>query len=354
MSRVAAVLVAVAGLAEVLGRPEAVGDPVPLALGALAAGALVWFRTRFPAALLVALVAVGAVSAGGAYYPFWHLYATLVLVHTIGWAYELRSRAGLLGLAAVVAAWAHLQTRLWTDPPEVLISAIFYVAAYTTGVALRRQIDRTRIMAERAVRLELEREYAVRQERARIARELHDVVAHNVSLMTLHTGGVRRLLGPAFPREVELLHGVERAGREAIEELRLMLGMLREPGEPSPPGTLEDLVAAAGPGVGLTTVGEPRPLPPGAGLSVYRIVQEALTNVRKHARATRAEVTLTYAPGSVTVTITDDGTGGGADDAAGTGHGLIGMRERVAMHGGILTAGPTATGYRVTAVLPTG
>ncbi len=102
-------------------------------------------------------------------------------------------------MSAVLVTWGLLLPRLWVDPPEVLITAIFFAGAYATGVALRRQIARTRTMAERAVRLEMEREHAVQQERARIARELHDIVAHNVSLMTLHTGGVRRLLGAGHP-----------------------------------------------------------------------------------------------------------------------------------------------------------
>ncbi|WP_061289353.1 sensor histidine kinase [Herbidospora cretacea] len=346
--------VVVAGLVETFGRPLQIDRPVPLALGAGAAGVIVFFRSRFPVLGLLALTALGVVAVRGAYYPAWHFYSTLILAHTIGWACELRARRGLVGVAVVLLAWAHLNTRQWSDPAEVLISAIFIGGAYLTGVALRRQIDRTRRMAEHAARLEFERERAVAEERARIARELHDVVAHNVSLMTLHTGGVRRLLGPGHPREADLLHGVEKAGREAIEELRLMLGMLREPGEPAPAGHLGDLVEqvrGTGLEVSLSTVGEPRDLPSGVDLSVYRIVQEALTNVRKHAAdATRADVTLTYEPGAFTVSVTDDGAGG--DPGPGTGHGLIGMRERVTMHGGTLTASGSATGYRVVAVFP--
>ncbi|GAB1824247.1 sensor histidine kinase [Herbidospora sp. RD11066] len=349
-----AAAVVVAGMVETFGRPQEIAHPAPLALGVAAAGVIMFFRSRFPVTGLLALTALGIVVVQGAYYPAWHFYSTLILAHTIGWAYELRTREGLLGVAVVLVTWVHLNTRQWSDPAEVLISAVFIGGAYLTGVALRRQIDRTRRMAEHAARLELDRERAVAEERARIARELHDIVAHNVSLMTLHTGGVRRLLGAERPREVELLHGVEKAGREAIEELRLMLGMLREPGETTPVGHLDDLVEqvrTAGLDVGLTRVGDPRDLPPGVDLSVYRIVQEALTNVRRHAAgATRAEVTLTYDPAAFTVSITDDGTAAAA--GPGSGHGLIGMRERVTMHGGSLTTGGTGAGYRVVARFP--
>ncbi|WP_066375138.1 sensor histidine kinase [Herbidospora mongoliensis] len=349
-----AAAVVVAGLVEAFGRPLQIAHPAPLALGAVAAGVILFFRSRFPVVGLLALTVLGMVVVQGAYYPAWHFYSTLILAHTIGWAYELRTREGLLGVAAVLLTWAHLNTRQWSDPAEVLISAVFIGGAYLTGVALRRQIDRTRRMAEHAARLELDRERAVAEERARIARELHDIVAHNVSLMTLHTGGVRRLLGTGHPREVDLLHGVEKAGREAIEELRLMLGMLREPGETTPAGDLGDLVdqvRATGLEVRLSQAGDPRELPPGVDMSVYRIVQEALTNVRKHApAATRADVTLTYEPDTFTVSITDDGPGGAP--GPGTGHGLIGMRERVTMHGGTLTTSGSPAGYRVMATFP--
>jgi signal transduction histidine kinase len=203
---------------------------------------------------------------------------------------------------------------------------------------------------------------------------LHDIVSHNVSLMTLHTGGVRMMLGddPGHERERALLAGVERAGREAIEELRLMLGMLRTPdgtgAEPHAAGLdrLDALVAQveeAGPAVRTRVQGEVRPLPPGLDLSAYRVIQEALTNALKHARATRIDITVAHSPAAVTVEVTDDGPGSTSDGALGDGaglgddggHGLIGMRERVAMHGGELSAGPVpGGGYRVRARFPLG
>ncbi|GAA5042775.1 histidine kinase [Thermocatellispora tengchongensis] len=386
-----ALAVAVAGQVESFGRqgpePGQIHHPVPLAVGAVAAGALLVVRRRFPAGALLALVATGIgvrAVTGGLYYPAWHFYSLLILVHTVAGAAELRSRRGAAGLACVVLAYVCLQTFQYNDLAEVLISAIFVGVAYASGILLRRQIDQTRRLAGQAARLEVEREErarrAVAEERARIARELHDIVSHNVSLMTLNAGGVRMMLGEEARRERELLLGVERAGREAVEELRLMLGMLRDPGgtgvEPPPAGLdrLDALVAqveAAGVACRVRVEGEPRPLPPGLGLSAYRVIQEAVTNALKHARAGRIDVTVTHAHAALTLEVADDGaggqdtgggqgTGGGQDRGGGqgtghgTGHGLIGMRERVAMHGGELTAGPARRGYLVRARFPLG
>ncbi|GGS93008.1 two-component sensor histidine kinase [Planobispora rosea] len=396
--------VAIAGLVESFGRqgpePGQVQHPVVMAAGAAAAGTLLLFRRRFPAIMLLVLIATGLavrVVAGEGYYAAWHFYSTLILVHTVASAAELRSRRGLAGLGCVLAAYAFLQTLQSNDVAEVMISAIFVGVAYGSGILLRRQIDRTLRLAERTTRLEVEREErarrAVEEERARIARELHDVVSHNVSVMTLHAGGVRMLLGDDRARERDMLLGVERAGREAIEELQLMLGVLRDYGGPGPgpethrPGLdrLDELLAQvreAGLDVRLRTAGEPRPLPEGLSLSAYRVVQEALTNVRKHAPAARAGVVIGYGPAELVVEVVDDGaapapdavapaSGGGepadrghgpAADESGSGsgsrqapggHGLIGMRERVAMHGGELSAGPVpGGGYRVAARFP--
>lgn len=316
--------------------------------------------------LVVAGIGVRAVT-DGLYYPAWHFYSTLILVHTVASAAELRSRRGAAGLACVLLAYLFLETLQFVDLAEVLISAIFIGVAYVSGILLRRQIDQTMRLARQTARLEAEREEqarrAVADERTRIARELHDIVSHNVSLMTLQAGGVRTMLGKEAQRERDLLLGVERAGREAVEELRLMLGMLRDPGgtgvQPSPAGLdhLDTLVAQVkdtGVAVGVAVEGRPQPLPPGLNLSAYRVVQEALTNALKHARASRIDVTVTHAPGVLILEVLDDGTGDGGGQ--GGGHGLIGMRERVALYGGELTAGPAPSGrgYRVQARLPLG
>ncbi|GAA2870969.1 histidine kinase [Streptosporangium fragile] len=370
--------VGVAGLVESFGRqgpgPGQIESPVPLAAGAVVAAALVLPRGRFPMTALLGLIAVGLAVrevAGAGYYAAWHFYSTLILVHTVGSAAELRSRRGFAGLGCVLVAYAFLQTFQRNDVAEVLIGAIFMGVAYGSGILLRRQIDRTMQLAERTTRLEVEREErarrAVEEERARIARELHDVVSHKVSIMTLHAGGVRMLLGDDRARERDMLLGVEKAGREAVDELRLMLGVLREAEGPdlevARPGLdrLEELlthVREAGLRVRLQTVGERRHLSEGLDLSAYRVIQEALTNVLKHARATRVGVVVAYGPDELTVEITDDGAGAPGDghDRGGHGsggHGLIGMRERTAMHGGDLSAGPApGGGYRVAARFP--
>ncbi|MGI5286237.1 sensor histidine kinase [Nonomuraea polychroma] len=374
MDLLLALAVAVAGQVESFGRqglePGQIRHPVPLAAGAVVAGALLVVRRRFPAGALLVLVAVGVgvrAVTGGLYYPAWHFYSTLILVHTVASAAELRSRRGAAGLACVLLAYLFLQTFQDNDLAEVLIGAIFVGVAYVSGILLRRQIDETLRLARQAARLEAEREerarHAVAGERARIARELHDIVSHNVSLMTLQAGGVRMMLAEEAQRERDLLLGVERAGREAVEELRLMLGMLRDPGGTGvqlPSAGLDQLdtlvahVTDTGVAVGVSVEGRPRPLPPGLDLSAYRVVQEALTNALKHARASRIDVTVSYSPGVLILEVVDDGTGDGGGQSGG--HGLVGMRERVAMFGGELTAGPApgGRGYRLQARFPLG
>ncbi|GLW99602.1 histidine kinase [Microtetraspora sp. NBRC 16547] len=367
--------VGVVGLVESFGRqgfePEQIKDPMPLAVGAVISGVLLLFRRRFPMTMLLTLTTVGfavQVITNTWYYAAWHFYSTLILVHTVGSAAELRSRRGIAGLVCVLIAYGHLQTLPDNDVAEILIKAVFVGVAYTSGILLRRQTDRTTRLAERTTRLEMEREerarWAVTEERSRIARELHDIISHNVSLMTLHVGGVRRMLGDSRERERELLLGVEQAGREAVEELRLMLGMLRstKDGDPLAPqpglDRLDDLIAQvkeAGPEVNLRIIGARRTLPPGLDLSAYRLIQEALTNVLKHTQAAKVDVTFAYEPAELSIVIVNDGAGPGRIPNGGGGHGLIGMRERTAMHGGELSAGPiTGGGYRVFARFPLG
>lgn len=203
---------------------------------------------------------------------------------------------------------------------------------------------------------------AVAEERARIARELHDAVGHSVSVMTVQASAVRRLLTPEQKRELEALTAVERTGREALAEMRRMVGVLRDPDEapalsPQPGlGQLDRLlqhVRDAGLPVELRTDGEPAQLPPGLDLTAYRLVQEGLTNAIKHARAEKAEVLLRFEPKALEIVVTDDGQGTGV--GSGDGHGLIGMRERVSVYGGELSVGPRDEGgFELRARLPLG
>jgi signal transduction histidine kinase len=205
----------------------------------------------------------------------------------------------------------------------------------------------------------------VADERARIARELHDVVAHNVSVMVVQAGAARRTIERDPDRAREALTSVEATGRQALDEMRRLLGVLRTEDEatelraPQPSVShLDELVAhvrEAGLPVDLVVEGEPRPLMSGVDMSAFRIVQEALTNSLKHAGPAHARVRLRYGEHDLCLEVVDDGRGLAADAPAsnGGGHGLVGMRERVALFGGELQAGPrTGGGYVVSARIP--
>jgi signal transduction histidine kinase len=274
-------------------------------------------------------------------------------------------RQALAGLALVFGAEVVV---VRFDPPEgigdILFTNLLFSVVWLVGFLLGRKFEEADAARERAARLEREREAearaAVAEERARIARELHDVVGHSVSVMTVQASGVRRLLREDQEREREALLIVERTGREALAEMRRMVGVLRRPEEApalAPQPSLEHLdrlveqAREAGLPVELRVEGDAVELPAGVDLTAYRLVQEGLTNALKHARATRAEVLVNYADGAIEVTVSDDGRGVGNGD--GGGHGLVGMRERVSVYGGELDAGPQpGGGYRLRAKLP--
>jgi signal transduction histidine kinase len=232
-------------------------------------------------------------------------------------------------------------------------------------VALRDRSLRAGELERRADRLEREREEreraAVAEERARIARELHDVVAHSVSVIAVHAGSMRRRLRHERPQDAQELLGVERTARQALAEMRRLLGLLRTDDDDlsltPQPGMeqVERLVGQtreAGLSIELDTEGEPIALPPGVDLAAYRIVQEALTNVLKHAGQAQARVGIRYRERELVLEITDDGPGP-APNGDGTGQGLVGIRERVTLYGGSLDAGRGESGgFAVRARLP--
>jgi signal transduction histidine kinase len=271
----------------------------------------------------------------------------------------LDARQAVLALAAVVAGgWA-----VFIRAPEVPWTELIWLSFPLTGVfaisaAAARHAARAQLAEERARRSEAAAERAAEEERGRIARELHDVVAHSVSVMTVQAGAVRRLLAPEQAREREALLTVEETGRQALTEMRRLLGVLRQEGEsaaltPQPGlGTIDSLVQQvreAGLPVELTFEGERIALPPGVDLSAYRIVQEALTNALRHAGPARAWVSVRYRADEVEVEVANDGR----SKENGDGHGLVGMRERVALCGGVLSAGPRpGGGYTISARLP--
>ena len=244
----------------------------------------------------------------------------------------------------------------------IFIPAVFGLA-WLAGFAFRERDVQATAAEERADQAEREREAAARiavaEERARIARELHDIVAHALSVMVLQVGAIRHKLPESSGEDREALEDVERAGRTALAEMRRLLGAMRDRDggaelEPQPGlDKLEPLVERvriAGLPVRLQVEGEPLPLARGLDLSAYRIVQEALTNVIKHADASRAEVVVRHRADALQLEIRDDGRG--PVDAGSPGHGLVGIRERVKLYGGEMTAGAAnGGGFIVTASL---
>jgi signal transduction histidine kinase len=244
-----------------------------------------------------------------------------------------------------------------------------FVAAWIAGYALRERSEQAEAAEMRATLAEREREaaemratlaerereaaarIAVAEERARIARELHDIVAHAVSVMVLQIGAVRHALPDGLDESREALGRVERAGRTALSEMRRLLGAMRRDGQglelaPQPGmddlGPLFDQVRRAGLPVELHVDGDPYPLPPAIDLSAYRIVQEGLTNALKHASASHADVSVSYGHDDLQIEVRDDGAGGSMGD--GLGHGLVGIRERVKIYGGEMSASRTPAG----------
>jgi signal transduction histidine kinase len=364
-----------AGLATALFVSELVGWGLPR--GTLALGyALVLLHTlplvarrRFPGAVLVLSVASGLAFAAIGLPPFFLGPAILVAIYSVA-AYGSRwvSLAGLvvaeLGLAAVPPTPLKLGTQELVGYMGIL------AAAWLLGHFAHNYRAYAARLEERTAELERAREElarrAVTEERLRLARELHDVVAHAMSVIAVQSG-VGAHVADSRPGEVgKALAAIEATSRAALTELRRLLGVLRQDGESqaslAPVPGLANLdvllaeVAEAGLAVRLRVEGAPAPLPAGVDLSAYRIVQEALTNVVKHAGPAHAQVTIRYGDHEVAVEVIDDGRGVGAvvgDGGKGTGHGLIGMRERVAAFGGDLEVGPRpGGGFRVAARLP--
>jgi signal transduction histidine kinase len=244
-------------------------------------------------------------------------------------------------------------------------AAVWIGAAWIVGRVVRsrqqRAVELEALAEELDVQREVQAKTAVVHERARIARELHDVIAHNVSMIVVQAGAAARVLEGDQPHVRDALGAIEQTGRETVDEMRRLLGVLRRADDElalAPQPTLRQLdelvahVREAGLPVDLHVEGTAGALPPGVDLSAYRIVQEALTNALKHAGPARARVTVRYVPNAVEIEVCDDG-GGGRN--GGAGHGLVGMRERVSLFGGELEAGRSAEGgYAVRARLPVG
>jgi signal transduction histidine kinase len=262
-----------------------------------------------------------------------------------------------LGRWAVVGAFVALVVHQYED---VIVLGPLMAGVFAGGRLMQsREQLAAALQAERA---HAER-YAVAEERARIARELHDVVGHAIAVLTVQAGAERISLGETLPETTRVLEQIEVTGRQTLQEMRRLLGVLRAEEDEaflSPqPGldqvdALAERVARSGVRVDVRVEGEPVPLPPGVDISAYRIVQEALTNVLKHAAASAAEIRIAHADRAVEIEVTDNGSARPlASGAAAGGHGLTGMRERVELYGGSLEAGPRVDGgWRLLARLP--
>jgi len=308
---------------------------------------------RFPLAAPVSVLLAGAalsfVDGRLVVYPAGIFAAGLAAALLTGMLPDAhRARLGLALLLAGAVVIVSNDPRRTTG--EFLSIPLLLALGWFAGRALRERAEQAREAQVRATRAERERETAARigvaEERARIARELHDIVAHSVSVMVLQAGAVRHKLPASLAQETEALKDVEATGRTALAEMRRLLGAMREERDgpemaPQPGlGNLDALFAQvrrAGLPVEMHVEGDPLPLPAAIDLSAYRIVQEGLTNALKHAGASRAEVDVRYGGGEVRIEVRDDGRGPAGGD--GLGHGLVGIGERVKLYGGEMTAG---------------
>ncbi|MGI5269636.1 sensor histidine kinase [Nonomuraea sp. CA-218870] len=341
--------------------PAGLAGHVALTL-VLLAPLMVWWRRPVLAFCGVALVSFGQWAAGVEVVP-----ANLAVLVAL-WAVAARCSLRWSSAAVLVTELGVLLALVRWDTPTLgmfTTGSILVVTVWLAGLYASTRRRYLEGLEERARRAELERDQrakmAAAAERARIARELHDVVAHHVSVMVVQADGAGYAIGSDAEQARLAVRAVSRTGREALAEMRRLVGVLREdegaggPEYTPQPGLaqLEDLVRGAGVPARLRVVGDPGAPPEGVQLAVYRIVQEALTNALKHGGSrVRALVELRCRDSELVVRVTDDGLGAAAPPASG-GHGLLGMRERAAMYGGEVTAGPRpGGGFEVLARLP--
>ncbi|MFF4645318.1 sensor histidine kinase [Streptomyces sp. NPDC001389] len=320
---------------------------------------LVW-RRRAPVTALLGVVAAGSVYRLGLDGPGQPLpYAGLVCVYSIALLRPPRVRLAVAAaLVVVIAVSVGLNTG---TARELLFSLFVFAAAFVLGRLQATRLAYTAAALDRAAQLEranrIEAEQAAARERARIAREMHDILSHAVSIMVVQAEAGPVAVRRAPERAEAAFEAIAETGRDAMAQLRTMLGVLRaqEPAPRAPqPGigglpALVDRVRASGLAVSYARTGEVRELPAALEATVHRVVQEALTNVVKHARASAVDVRLEYGPRELAVRVTDDGRG--PSGGAAGGHGLIGIRERAAAHGGTAWTGPGADGRGFTVLV---
>jgi signal transduction histidine kinase len=379
----AVVLLGIAGV-HVVGRLSSPREEVPPLASvpiALVLCLVVALRRRMPEKMLLVAAATGVAQLILDVEAMPADFAMLVIIYTVaadGGGRRWTSRLALFGgLCAAPLSELRWPAENVSGAGHVLVTifqTVPFALAWVLGDSIRTRRAYLAQLEERAARLEKEREaqskVAVAAERARIARELHDVVAHNVSVMVVQADGAAYVMDTAPDQAKKALETISGTGRQALAEMRRLLGVLRtgeheESGEYVPQPDVEQIdelieqVRSAGLPVDFKVEGTPRPLPSGVELTAYRIVQEALTNTRKHGGPNAgASVRLVYFDDGLGLLVEDDGKGaphelceeGGPD---GKGHGLIGMRERIGMVGGTLDAGPRpGGGFRISALLP--
>jgi signal transduction histidine kinase len=362
---IAAVFV-VLSLAEVFVNATVTSPVEHVVVTGLAMSALAW-RRRFP--VTVALLVVCSNLLVNPEGEFTTLLSLVLVCFTVG--AEVEPPRSYSGLGVVLVPFLGAMISHGLVPSDVAAALVFLVGPWAVGSLLRQRSAHAAEALSRADRLEREQELkatlAAAAERTRIARELHDIVSHSISVVTIQTQAVRRRLGPEHAKEAADLAAVEATAREALAEMRRLFGVLRTDGESAAlapqPGLseLRRLVAQVGSDdlvVNLEIEGEPYDLPPGLDLAAYRIAQEGLTNAVRHSGASEASVRVRYGDRHLDVEVADNGRGLSAARAAGSassGHGLVGIRERVALYGGTVevTAGPSG-GCRLAARLPVG
>jgi signal transduction histidine kinase len=353
-------------VAEALSNPDVSSPLQHVGIAGLALATLAWRRQ---APLVVAALVVCSNVVTDPNGEFTTLLSLVLVSFTVG--AETAPPKAWWGLGLIFVPFMVVSVVHGFQPSDLAAGMVFFIGPWAVGQLLRGRIASTEEALARAEQLERNRELeaakAAAEERTRIARELHDIVSHSISVVTIQTQAVRRRLGPEHAAEARDLAAVEATAREALAEMRRLFGVLRTEGEQplalSPqPGLseLDRLVRQVGSGdmqVDLRVEGDPVPLSPGVDLAAYRIAQEGLTNALRHAQATRAEVLVRYSPGRLEVEVQDNGRGLARTGLNGTspngGHGLVGIRERVALYGGTVDLVPSSTGgVRLAVSLP--
>ena len=369
---VAAVVLVAALVDAAVGSSEWSGPKAAELVLAIACSVPLAWRRSHPIAV-AAIITVGTMVAGAIVAPvqgpFEPFVALELAVYSVG--VHSRLRPGLATLVAVnvfgVLSWLVVTLHVdGTAYGDWIPALVWTIGVWAIGRVIRGRNARTLELERLTVELEAERDARAREavtvERARIARELHDVIAHNISVMGVQAAAASRIMQSDEPDVRRALAAIETTGRETVDEMRRMLGILRRSEDelalaPQPSlrdlGALVEQVRAAGLDVVARVEGEPRQLPAGLDLSAYRIVQEALTNALKHAAPAHVEVVVRYSEDAIVLEVVDDGSGSAG--GGGTGNGLVGMRERVALFGGELRVGRGVDGgWALRATLPVG